>query len=75
MASSQYPYSPKTDWATFAALGTGLSKDAGRFNPATIRTRLQDAETFDETRLKRYSLYLMGPGIFEPAEMLVFGKT
>lgn len=50
-------FDPKTDWATFAALGTGLSKDAGRFNPATTRARLQDAETFDESRLKRYSLY------------------
>jgi hypothetical protein len=48
---------PKTDWATLAALGTGLSKVAGRFNPATTRSRLQDAETFDEARLKRYSLY------------------
>jgi hypothetical protein len=50
-------FDKKTDWDTFAALGTGLSKDAGRFNPATTRARLQDAETFDETRLKRYSLY------------------
>jgi hypothetical protein len=50
-------FDPKTDWATFAALGTGLSKDAGRFNPATTRSRLQEAEKFDEARLKRYSLY------------------
>lgn len=50
-------FDPETDWATFAALGTGLSKDAGRFNPTTTRSRLQEAETFDETRLKRYSLY------------------
>ena len=47
----------ETDWATFAAMETGLSKDAGRFNPATTRLRLQEAETFDEARLKRYSLY------------------
>ena len=44
-------------WATFVALGTGLSKDAGRFNPARTRSRLQEIETFDEARLKRYSLY------------------
>lgn len=50
-------FDPKTDWATFAALSTGLSKDAGRFNPATTRSRLQGAEKYDETRLKRYSLY------------------
>ena len=50
-------FDPEVDWPTFAALGTGLSKDAGRFNPATTRSRLRDAETFDEARLKRYSLY------------------
>jgi hypothetical protein len=50
-------FDPEVDWATFAGLGTGLSKDAGRFNPATTRSRLQEAETFDEARLKRYSLY------------------
>ena len=50
-------FDPEVNWATFAALATGLSKDAGRFNPATTRSRLQEAETFDEARLKRYSLY------------------
>jgi hypothetical protein len=50
-------FDSKIDWATFAALGTGLSKDAGRFSPSTTRARLQNAETFDETRLNRYSLY------------------
>jgi hypothetical protein len=50
-------FDPEVDWATFAALGTGLSRDAGRFNPATTRSRLQEAEQFDEARLKRYSLY------------------
>ncbi|MGH9734210.1 MAG: type ISP restriction/modification enzyme [Candidatus Acidiferrales bacterium] len=50
-------FDPKVDWETFAALGTGLSKDAGRFKPAKTRSRLQEAEKFDETRLKRYALY------------------
>jgi len=50
-------FDKKVDWATFTALGTGLSQNAGRFNPATTRSRLQQAETFDEARLKRYSLY------------------
>jgi hypothetical protein len=50
-------FDPEVDWANFAALGTGLSKDAGRFNPATTRSRLQKAETFEESRLKRYALY------------------
>jgi Type ISP C-terminal specificity domain/N-6 DNA Methylase len=50
-------FEPDVNWATFAALGRGLSKDAGRFNPATTRARLQEAEAFDEARLRRYSLY------------------
>lgn len=50
-------FDPKIDWATFAALGTGLSKDAGCFSPATGRSRLQETEAFDQNRLKRYALY------------------
>ena len=50
-------FDPKTDWATFAALGTGLSKDAGRFNPKTTRSRFQKAEEFEQARLKRYAPY------------------
>jgi len=50
-------FNPKIDWATFAALGTGLSKDAGMFNPAEARTRLLKTESFQSTALRRYALY------------------
>lgn len=50
-------FDPEVDWATFAAYGTGLSKDAGRFKPVKTWSRLREAETFDKERLKRYALY------------------
>jgi hypothetical protein len=50
-------FDAEVDWDTFAAEGTGLSKEAGRFNPCSTRARLQSAEAFDEARLKRYALY------------------
>ena len=45
------------DWATFAAEGTALSRNAGRFDPVSTRNRLQNSEAYDSTRLKRYALY------------------
>jgi len=45
------------DWPTFAALGTGLSKKAGGFNPSVARAKLQSTETFDADRIRRYALY------------------
>jgi len=50
-------FDPKTDWATFAALETGLSKKAGMFEPEKARKKLLKAESFDEARVKRYALY------------------
>ena len=51
-------FDPKTDWATFAALGTGLSKDAGTLQSGDARDRgFRRPRAFDEARLKRYSLY------------------
>ena len=50
-------FDPKTDWATFAALETGLSKKAGMFEPEKARTKLLKAESFDEAKVKRYALY------------------
>jgi hypothetical protein len=50
-------FDPEMNWDAFAAMATGLSKPAGRFNPAKTRTRLQEAEEFAEARLKRYALY------------------
>jgi hypothetical protein len=45
------------DWHDFAALDTGLSKKAGRFDPAATRTRMQETEKFDSERIRRYALY------------------
>ena len=45
------------DWPTYAALGTGLSREAGAFNPAAVRDKLQETEAFDSGSLRRYALY------------------
>lgn len=50
-------FDKETHWDTFAALGTALSRNAGRFNPAKTRAKLQKAESFDPARIRKYSLY------------------
>lgn len=45
------------NWTTFAADGTALSKNAGRFDPVSTRARLQGSEAYDDARLRRYALY------------------
>jgi hypothetical protein len=50
-------FNPEVDWATFAALNTGLSKDAGMFNPAEARVKLLKTESFQASGLRRYALY------------------
>jgi hypothetical protein len=50
-------FDKEVDWATFSALETGLSKKAGMFEPEKARKKLQKAESFDETKVKRYALY------------------
>lgn len=50
-------FDPEVDWATFAALETGLSKKAGMFEPSKARKKLLNAEGFDEAKVKRYALY------------------
>lgn len=47
---------PSVDWASFAALNTGLSKKAGRFKPSEARKRLQGSTAFDKKRVMRYAL-------------------
>jgi hypothetical protein len=47
---------PKVDWNTFAALKTGLSKAAGRFDPPKARQKIQGATTFDKKRVLRYAI-------------------
>lgn len=44
-------------WDGFAALGSGLSEKAGRFDPSATRPRLQAAEAYDSARIERYALY------------------
>jgi predicted helicase len=41
---------PAVDWNTFAALKTGLSKPAGRFDPPKARQKIQSVTTFDKRR-------------------------
>jgi hypothetical protein len=48
---------PSMDWADFAALNTGLSKDAGMFKPATARTKLLKTEKLQASAFRRYALY------------------
>jgi Type ISP C-terminal specificity domain/N-6 DNA Methylase len=50
-------FDPKVDWATFAALETGLSKKAGMFEPEKARKKLLKVESFEEAKVTRYSLY------------------
>ena len=47
---------PSVDWATFAALKTGLAKVAGRFDPPKARKKIQTANTFDKKRVMRYAI-------------------
>jgi hypothetical protein len=47
---------PSSDWTTFAALKTGLAKEAGRFDPPKARKKIQAATTFDKKRVMRYAI-------------------
>jgi hypothetical protein len=47
---------PSIEWTTFAALRTGLSKPAGRFDPPKARGKIQTATTFDKKRIMRYAI-------------------
>jgi hypothetical protein len=50
-------FNPSMGWVDFAALNTGLSKDAGMFKPADARTKLLKTEKFQPAGLRRYALY------------------
>ena len=47
---------PSVDWDTFAALKTGLSKPAGRFDPPKARGKIQGGTSFDKKRIMRYAI-------------------
>jgi hypothetical protein len=50
-------FNPQVDWVTFSAMNTGLSKDAGMFNPEQARAKLLKTESFQVSGLRRYALY------------------
>jgi hypothetical protein len=50
-------YDPNVDWTSLKALRTGLTEDAGRFNPKSCRERVLAAEGFDARRIMGYALY------------------
>ena len=50
-------FDPRVDWETFKAQDSGLSQNAGRFDPRSCRERILKVEKFDETRIARYALY------------------
>jgi Type ISP C-terminal specificity domain/N-6 DNA Methylase len=47
------------EWAEYAALGSSLAEDAGRFNAQKARTKVLENTKFDEKYLVRYALYPM----------------
>lgn len=52
-------YDPGTSYEAFAALGTGLTQQAGRYDPPAARRRIIAAESFDAANIRRYALYPM----------------
>lgn len=49
-------YDPGTDWETLKALGTGLTKNAARFDARKARDKVFKAESFNPDHLRRYAL-------------------
>jgi hypothetical protein len=50
-------YDTTVTWEAFKLNGSGLASDAARFNAASTRTKLRDAEEFDAERIRRYTLF------------------
>lgn len=50
-------YDSEIDWDAFITLGTGLTQDFGGFNAKAARPKIQEAESFDLSKITRYSLY------------------
>jgi hypothetical protein len=48
---------PDTDWNEIKALGTGLTKKAGGFQPLEARKKAHDSESYQPEKLRRYALY------------------
>jgi hypothetical protein len=47
-------FDPKVEWADFASLKTGLSRNSAAFNPQKVRGEAQKKEIFDTSRIHRY---------------------
>ncbi|HEX8090435.1 MAG TPA: type ISP restriction/modification enzyme, partial [Blastocatellia bacterium] len=52
----QLYYDPSIDWETILALNTGLTEDAAGFVAKKARSKVQTAEEYQPTRLRRYTL-------------------
>jgi hypothetical protein len=50
-------FDKQIDWNTFAATGNGLATDAARFSASVTRSKVQKAEEFDASRIRRYTLF------------------
>ena len=49
-------YDPDIDWNDLSKLGTGLTKDAARFDAKKCRKKILSNESFDAKRVCRYSI-------------------
>jgi len=49
-------FDPSVSWETLCAQNTKLTEDSSRFESKKARIKLQAAETFDETRLRRFAV-------------------
>lgn len=49
-------FDPSVDWESLKALGTGLTKDAARFNAIKARDKALEADHYQPNHLRRYAL-------------------
>jgi hypothetical protein len=49
-------YDPGVEWGTLKALGTGLTKNAARFDAQKARDKVLKSESFNPDHLRRYAL-------------------
>jgi hypothetical protein len=59
-------YDIKTEWGALAALGTGLTKDAARFNAKDARAKVLAAEQYNTDNLRRYAIRPRPAGVTTP---------
>jgi hypothetical protein len=49
-------YDPTVDWETLQTMGTGLTRDAARFNAEKARDKVLSVEAYKPERLRRYAI-------------------